>query len=75
VKLSWTRAGDRVTVTAIEAGAFRVQALRLGITPGATLLVTRVLADGPVVVRVADADVTVGRALADAVEVARLGRG
>lgn len=56
--------GGKVKITAIESPSLVLQAMRLGVGPGAVVTVQRIMGGGPIIVRRQGGLFAVGRPLA-----------
>lgn len=67
--LDEARAGEPVRIVEILLESSRLQAIRLGIVPGAVVTVVQQLSHGPVIIEVGASKTALGRALAQSVVV------
>lgn len=67
--LDEARAGEPVRIVDILLESSRLQAIRLGIVPGAVVTVVQQLSRGPVIIGVGASKIALGRALARSVVV------
>ena len=73
VPLTQLRAGDQSTVAELHGGRSFVSRLAtLGFTPGAPLIVVQDYGSGPLIVRVRDTRIALGRGEADRILVRRM---
>ncbi len=69
VPLARVKTGTKVRIVAIPDRAVRLQALRMGLHPGAEAVVLHRIPGGPVVLGCGDQELALGHALATTIEV------
>ncbi len=70
--LADVQTGALVTIRAITLSSSRLQAIRLGLSPGTLVKVVQQLPKGPVIVEISNRKIAVGRQLAQQIEVGDL---